>query len=147
MAAALRLTLLRRYPTPAHIVFAAWTQPHLLSRWWAGRDGMVALAQIDPRIGGSFIIDSKRAKDGAAEEWGVFNAVEDQELLEFSWCARTADMHRVTVQFLALEDALTEVSLVHFGFADEAACAAQQARWEIALDALGEFLANIATDG
>ena len=142
MAAALRLTLLRRYPVSADIVYSAWTMPHLLTRWWAGEGGRVPMAQLNARIGGNFLIDSVRANGDAAEEWGVFSGATTNELLEFSWCCDDPAQQRVVVQLLPLGDSETELSLVHFGFPDDSACATQKARWETALDALGKMLSG-----
>ena len=44
----------REFDAPAELVFAAWTNPELVKRWWAGNRGQVTEAQIDLRIGGSW---------------------------------------------------------------------------------------------
>ena len=46
------ILITREFEAPADLVFAAWTTPELVKRWWAGDRGVVTEAQIDLRIGG-----------------------------------------------------------------------------------------------
>jgi len=50
------LVVTRTFDAPARIVFAAWTQPELLQRWWAPKSfGIVFLAcEADVRTGGRY---------------------------------------------------------------------------------------------
>ncbi len=49
------LLVTRTFNGPAHLVFAAWTGPELLKRWWAPQSfGITFISrEIDPRTGGS----------------------------------------------------------------------------------------------
>ncbi len=44
----------REFDAPVELVFAAWTNPDLVKRWWAGSRGQVTEAQIDLRVGGTW---------------------------------------------------------------------------------------------
>jgi uncharacterized protein YndB with AHSA1/START domain len=49
------LVITRTFNAPARIVFAAWTRPELLQRWWAPRSfGMSFSCEADVRAGGSY---------------------------------------------------------------------------------------------
>jgi uncharacterized protein YndB with AHSA1/START domain len=54
-ASDLELVVTRTFNAPARIVFAAWTTPDLLMRWWAPKSfGVVLLAcEVDVRVGGA----------------------------------------------------------------------------------------------
>ncbi|HVI87516.1 MAG TPA: SRPBCC family protein [Dongiaceae bacterium] len=50
------LVITRRFDAPARFVFAAWTTPELLKRWWAPKSaGMTLLScEVDARTGGKY---------------------------------------------------------------------------------------------
>lgn len=50
------LVVTRRFDAPAHLVFAAWTRPELLMRWWAPKSSGMALltCEADVRVGGRY---------------------------------------------------------------------------------------------
>lgn len=51
-----QMTVRRVFDAPARLVFAAWTRPELMMRWWVPRSiGIVLSAcRIDARTGGSY---------------------------------------------------------------------------------------------
>jgi uncharacterized protein YndB with AHSA1/START domain len=50
------LVITRIFNGPAHIVFAAWTRPELLKRWWTPKsiDMSFETCEIDARTGGTY---------------------------------------------------------------------------------------------
>jgi uncharacterized protein YndB with AHSA1/START domain len=50
------LVVTRHFDAPPHLVFAAWTNPDLLMRWWAPKSfGITFLScEVDARTGGSY---------------------------------------------------------------------------------------------
>jgi uncharacterized protein YndB with AHSA1/START domain len=46
------ILITRVFDAPAELVFDAWTNPDIVTRWWAGDRGEVTDAQVDLRIGG-----------------------------------------------------------------------------------------------
>ena len=44
----------REFDAPKHLVYAAYTRPELVRRWWAGQRGEVTECEIDLRVGGSW---------------------------------------------------------------------------------------------
>lgn len=49
-----QIEVVREFDAPKHLVFRAYTEPDLIRRWWAGRQGNVTVAEIDLRVGGDY---------------------------------------------------------------------------------------------
>jgi uncharacterized protein YndB with AHSA1/START domain len=47
-----QILITREFDAPRHLVYAAWTTPELVKRWWSGRRGRMTVAEIDLRVGG-----------------------------------------------------------------------------------------------
>lgn len=56
LAAEREIVISRTFNGPARIVFAAWTRPELVRRWWAPRSHGVAMVscEADVRVGGKY---------------------------------------------------------------------------------------------
>jgi uncharacterized protein YndB with AHSA1/START domain len=56
-----QILIRREFDAPKHLVFKAWTTPELVSRWWPGRRGKMATAEIDLRVGGAwrYVMDAQ----------------------------------------------------------------------------------------
>src|ERR1700682_3334825 len=48
------LTIVRRIKASPEKIYAAWTKPELMARWWGPDAGPVLSAEADPRVGGAF---------------------------------------------------------------------------------------------
>jgi uncharacterized protein YndB with AHSA1/START domain len=44
----------REFDAPRHLVYAAYTTPDLVKRWWHAKRGEVTLVEIDLRVGGQW---------------------------------------------------------------------------------------------
>ena len=49
-----QILITRDFNAPRHLVYKAWTTPELVKRWWSANRGKVTLADIDPRVGGTW---------------------------------------------------------------------------------------------
>ncbi|MGI8715710.1 MAG: SRPBCC family protein [Solirubrobacteraceae bacterium] len=47
-----QILIAREFDAPAQLVYRAFTEPELVSRWWSGRRGEVTVCEIDLRVGG-----------------------------------------------------------------------------------------------
>jgi uncharacterized protein YndB with AHSA1/START domain len=47
-----QILITREFNAPRHLVYKAYTTPELVKRWWSGKRGEVASAEIDLRVGG-----------------------------------------------------------------------------------------------
>jgi uncharacterized protein YndB with AHSA1/START domain len=48
------ILITREFDAPRHLVYAAYTTPELVRRWWSGQRGEMTLAEIDLRVGGAW---------------------------------------------------------------------------------------------
>ena len=144
--AELRLT--RRYAAAPERVFAAWTDPELLRRWWAARQGWeTAAAEVDLRPGGRYRLSMRDPEAG--EEYAVrgeYVEVRPPERLAYTWTwegdaevMRGSKSSLVAVEFAADGDG-TEVRLTHSRFADERIRDLHDEGWSGCLDNLGRLV-------
>ena len=49
-----QILITREFDAPRHLVYAAWTTPELVKRWWSGQRGEVTSVEIDLRVGGTW---------------------------------------------------------------------------------------------
>jgi uncharacterized protein YndB with AHSA1/START domain len=47
-----QILITREFEAPKRFVYAAYTTPELVKRWWSGRRGEMTVAEIDLRVGG-----------------------------------------------------------------------------------------------
>lgn len=59
----LELVIVRNFAAPRELVFAAWTEPHHVKRWWGPHGFTTTHCEIDLRPGGAFRIEM-RGPDG-----------------------------------------------------------------------------------
>ena len=67
-------------------VFAAWTDPALLERWWIGVGGWVdAKAEVDLRVGGRYHLSMQDDRGALHGVVGVYTEVAPADRLGFTW--------------------------------------------------------------
>jgi uncharacterized protein YndB with AHSA1/START domain len=49
-----QILITREFAAPARLVYAAWTTPELVKKWWHAKRGEVTSVEIDLRVGGSW---------------------------------------------------------------------------------------------
>lgn len=49
-----RIVITREFDAPRHLVYRAFTEPELVSRWWTAKRGQMKVAEIDLRVGGKW---------------------------------------------------------------------------------------------
>jgi uncharacterized protein YndB with AHSA1/START domain len=47
-----QILITREFDAPRHLVYRAYTEPELVSRWWPSRRGQMVSCEIDLRVGG-----------------------------------------------------------------------------------------------
>jgi uncharacterized protein YndB with AHSA1/START domain len=134
------LVVRRRINATPETLFAAWTQPTLLVRWWGPQGVACPAAEIDLRVGGSYRI-ANQFPDGTVI-WiaGVFECIEPPRRLAYSWKLESHDgpAERVVVCFEA-HGAATEVVVTHERITDEAARTSHERGWIGCLDSLVRY--------
>lgn len=137
------LALRRRLDAPPATVFAAWTEPAQLARWFGPGPAAVVAAEADPRVGGRFHVVF-RTEDGETHDVsGVYREVKRDAKLVFTW--RWISMPEreslVTVE-LRPDGAGCLLTLTHERFFDEAARDRHRDGWSASLDKLEGLLAH-----
>jgi uncharacterized protein YndB with AHSA1/START domain len=78
--------LTRVVRAPPGEVFAAWTDPALLERWWIGVGGWVdAKVDVDLRVGGRYHLSMRDERGALHGVVGVYTEVAPAERLGFTW--------------------------------------------------------------
>lgn len=139
MSAEISLVARRLIAAPRQRVFAAWTDPALLPKWWGPPGVHCPKAEVDLRVGGRYRIANALPDGSVLWIAGTFERVDPPRRLVYSWAhePHRADTEhtRVTVRFEARGDA-TEVIVVHERFPTEAVRDTHLDGWQGCLDGL-----------
>ena len=140
------LTIVRRLKAPPSRVYAAWTRPELMARWWGPDAGPVLSAQADPRVGGHFRVVFQTLDGETHDCRGEYRELEPDSKLVFTWEWVTMPERRslVTIRLRAIEEG-TEMNFTHSQFFDEAARDGHQAGWSGAFEKLDRLFAELAS--
>ena len=128
--------------TPKEL-FAAWTEPEQLKKWWGPRPVVCAEAEVDLRVGGSYRI-ANRLLDGTLL-WisGEFEVIDPPSKLVYTWRIGPASqsLERVSVEFKPHGDG-TEVIVTHQCIPNPGARAQHEHGWIGCLDGLASHLSR-----
>jgi uncharacterized protein YndB with AHSA1/START domain len=80
-----RLILERRIKAAPAKVYAAWTDPEKIRRWWGPDQGPTTRAETDVRVGGRFRVCFRTMDGGEHEVVGVYREVVPDRRLAFTW--------------------------------------------------------------
>lgn len=124
-------------------LFAAWTDPAHLLRWWGPAHVRCAGAEVDLRIGGVWRIGNQLPNGAVLWIVGTFERIEPPHCLVYTWRLEPGPdtQERVTIRFEP-RGADTEVIIVHERIADEAVRADHEMGWLGCLDGLVAWLEN-----
>jgi uncharacterized protein YndB with AHSA1/START domain len=138
------LTLKRRLNGPPAQVYAAWTDPEKIARWF-GPAQVVAgsvRADIDARIGGRYRVSFKMQDGEHHEVAGVYREMVPNQRLTFSWAWHSTPEResQVTVSLKPDGDG-TLLTLHHEQLFDQAARDGHESGWIGTLDKLEKYIA------
>jgi uncharacterized protein YndB with AHSA1/START domain len=138
------LILKRRLRAPPEKVYAAWTDPEKIARWFGPAqttDGSVR-AELDVRIGGRFRASFSTDDGEYHQVGGVYRDVVPNEKLVFSWAWHsTPERESLVTVTLKPDGAGTLLTLQHEQFFDQAAADGHQNGWTGSLDRLEKYVA------
>ncbi len=137
------LTLKRRLSAAPEKVYAAWTEPAQLLKWFGPDSGPVKRADVDIRTGGRYAIEF-RTEDGEDHHVsGTYLEVVPNEKLKFTWMWRTLPDREslVTILIKAVDGGGSLLTLIHEQFYDEAARDGHERGWSGCLNKLEQLLA------
>jgi uncharacterized protein YndB with AHSA1/START domain len=144
LAARPSLTLTRHLDATPERVYAAWTDPQSLIRWFG--PGSVkpdtVRAEIDARSGGRYRISFDNDHGEHHEVGGVYRELVPPARLVFSWAWHsTPERESLVTVTLRPDGAGTLLTLHHEQFFDEAARDAHEQGWISTLDRLERLFA------
>jgi len=98
MAAPVSVTVERRLAAAPERVFDAWLDPESLGRWlFATPEGAMERVEVDPRIGGRFLVAERRGEE-LAEHHGEYVALDRPRRIAFDfWTSFSEERTRVTI--------------------------------------------------
>jgi uncharacterized protein YndB with AHSA1/START domain len=142
MAAKPSLTIRRRLDAPPAQVYAAWTDPKRMVRWWGPGAAEAHFAEADPRVGGRFRVKFRTADGEEHDVRGIYREVVPNRRLVFTWAWRTMpERESLVTVALQSEGEGTLLVLTHEQFFDEPARDRHEYGWNAALDKLESYLA------
>jgi uncharacterized protein YndB with AHSA1/START domain len=136
------LTLKRHLNAAPEAVYAAWTDPQGLTRWFGPDSGAVTRAETDLRVGGRFRVVFHTEDGEEHDVSGVYREVVPNEKLVFTWAWRsTPERESLVTVALRPDGGGTSLTLIHEQFFDEEARDRHEFGWTGTLDKLERLFA------
>ncbi|HLZ04188.1 MAG TPA: SRPBCC domain-containing protein [Bradyrhizobium sp.] len=137
------LALTRRIRARPEKVYAAWTEPQNLVRWFgpaSAKPGTLH-ADLDVRVGGRYRIQFEKNDGEYCEVGGLYRDVVPNERLQFTWAWHSTPEREslVTIEF-KLEAGGTLLVFNHAQFVDETARDNHARGWNELFAKLDEFV-------
>lgn len=130
----------RRFEGPPDLVFALWTDPALLSKWFAGSHGYQAeVMELDARPGGRWRILNRKG-DLREHPHGVYHEVVPGSRLVYSYQFEGTDFHSTVSVDLSPDGAGTRMRFCQSGFPDRAARDGHEYGWSYVWRLFGDVL-------
>lgn len=126
----------RWYPAPAAAVYAHFTEPALMARWFCPNPALDVSCHLDVRVGGEWSCTMGRFAVG-----GHYTVVDPPTALAFtwSWTHSPAQLTTVRVTFAPERDG-TKLLLDHREEAPDVGSDGHRGGWDITLDRLAATL-------
>jgi uncharacterized protein YndB with AHSA1/START domain len=151
------LTLNRVFNAPQELVWKAWTDPKLMSKWWGPRGVTTPTCDVDARVGGKMYIVMLAGKElgpFAGKEWPMKATIEEiippgrmvfiSEALDDERGVMLEVKTTLTLEKQAKKTKMTlHMVVTKITKAGEFAVAGMEQGWNQSLDKLGEFLGGM----
>ena len=136
------LTLKRRLKAAPASVYAAWTDPEKIVKWFGPDAGPVEQADLDVRVGGRYSVTFRTENGEQHHVSGVYREVVPNEKLVFSWAWRsTPERESLVTVLIAPESGGSLLTLHQEKFFDEKARDDHRHGWTGCLDKLVLYFA------
>ncbi len=148
------LTITRVFDAPRELVWKAWTDPKMVTKWWGPRGVTTPTCELDARVGGKInivMLAGKELGDFAGKEWPMTGTVQEltpPEKLVFASAALDDKMGilletstTLTLEKLGEKTKMTlHIVVTKASPGSEFAIAGMEAGWTQSIDKLGEML-------
>ena len=136
------LTLKRRLNAAPEKIYAAWTDPTQLVKWFGPDSGAVKSAETDVRVGGRYVIEFATEDGEQHHVSGVYKEVVPNQKLAFTWAWRSMPERESFVTVTIKPDGDGSIlTLHHEQFYDEPARDRHEHGWTGCLDKLERLVA------
>jgi uncharacterized protein YndB with AHSA1/START domain len=137
----------RTFAAPAQAVFAAWTSPEMLRRWYPpGADWDTPVAEVDLRVGGKLRLVMRSPTDEEFGGGGEYQEITPGQRLVFTWAWDRPDIgggtQLVEVEFREHPNGTTTVVMTNRGLTDDETRKSHRDGWEGSFDNLDRLLAR-----
>jgi uncharacterized protein YndB with AHSA1/START domain len=132
-----RLRLKRVFAAASSVVFAMFSDPNAVSRWWGPEGFTIPSLRFDPRVGDQYRIEMQPPDGDTFALVGEFREVNPPTRLAYTFVWDPPDADDVeTLAVLTFHDLGdgTEVVLTQGAFRTEARCALHRDGWTESLD-------------
>jgi uncharacterized protein YndB with AHSA1/START domain len=107
------LVVTRRYDFPPERVYDAWLDPESLGRWlFATSTGVMQRVEVDPRVGGEFVVVEKRG-ELLAEHFGKYLELERPRRIVFEFRTDRSMLPTIVTVLIAGTESGCELRLSH----------------------------------
>lgn len=121
----------RTLAAPPARVFAAWTDPAILSRWYCPNPDLPLDVEADARVGGRYRVDMGEGRFVAE---GEYTELVPGRVVAFTWRWTTSDaVSAVRVELSPTPEGGTRLVLVHAGLEDAEDAQGHREGWELSL--------------
>jgi uncharacterized protein YndB with AHSA1/START domain len=139
------ITVRRLLNARRELVFKAWTNPEVMSRWFFPMPSWTAVVACDLRVGGRYELAMRDPGGGRHLQYGEYREVVPVSRLVFTWsCPELEVMDSVVTVSLADKGERTELVLTHALPPDPKILREHEEGWNGCLGNLEQFL-NITT--
>ena len=131
------------FDAPVESVYAAWTDPSVLARWFAPGEAVVLNAIADVAVGGRFLVEMRESDGRTSLVRGTYREVVHCRRISHTWRWEGSDVETlVTVEFEPASPGGTRLTLTHSGFPQDEDRDRHAGGWTACLANLNSFVAR-----
>ena len=135
------LRMTRHFNAPPVAVFALWSRPELVSRWWASSHVFrLTNCEMELRVGGAWRLTTVKG-DTVEHPHGAYHRIEMNRAMTMSYAYPDTDFHTVLSIELTPEQDGTRLDLLQTGFPDDRSCDDHKGGWSAVMHMMSEALA------
>lgn len=137
----LKVELKRTIQASQKKCFEAWLNPETLKNFMvASQGGTCPTANVDARVGGSFLIVMK-VGEKEIPHTGEYKMIDPHQRIAFTWLSphQKAPESLVTLEFKKIDEQTTELMLRHVGFETEGARTGHEGGWTVIVNTFEGF--------
>ena len=109
-----QILITREFAAPKRLVFRAWTEPELVSRWWTAKRGTMTSCEMDVRVGGTWrwVMTTTEGNFEVAFHGEYLEIVPDSKLVSTEEYEGAPGAQAINTLTLTEKDGRTTVSLL-----------------------------------